>query len=109
MKISAWLFGIVLIVTFLWCSVIGTSANKEFVESGAVKKWNSLGYEVIGCEGFKFGSWLGGSLGGAEVWYQLKMIPDNGIRYSGYLQDWGGELQEYGPFANSGSTLNIHQ
>lgn len=93
-----WIIGIaILFGIFGKFVIIGSSNNLGYVRSHALEKWHEVGFEVIGSEGFQFGAWYGGSYGGAEVWYQLKTIPDNGTRYTGYLQDWGGELQVYGP------------
>lgn len=74
-------------------------ANIDEVKAAAPAKWEELGYSVHGYEGYQWGMWLGGRYGGAQVWHQLRRIPDNGIAYTGHLQMWGDELHVYGPRA----------
>ena len=83
------------LLLLLGCS----SGNLDYVKHKAGKKWESQGFEVIDYEGYKWGFWGFNSYGGAEVWYRLRKIPDNGITYSGMIQRWGNELHVYGPNA----------
>lgn len=91
------LIGIVLITVL--CLGTCSAGNVDFVKERAEATWKANGYEVIGYEGFAYGNaWPAGtSRGGAKVWYSLKRIPDNGVRYSGYLQRWENEVHVYGP------------
>lgn len=75
-------------------------ANLDEVKSIADEKWKKQGFEVVDYAGFEWGVWLGGNYGGANVWYRLKKLPDNGITYSGYLKKWGNEIHVYGPKAH---------
>jgi len=77
-------------------------ANLDYVKDCAPATWRSVGYEIIGYEGFQYGADIGNGLfgfGGAYVWYSLRRIPDNGIVYTGSLQRWGNECHVYGPRA----------
>lgn len=75
-----------------------SSRNIEYVKDHANETWNSIGFEAVGYEGYMWGFGLG-DYGGAKVWYRLNKSPDNGISYSGYLQQWGDEIHVYGPKA----------
>lgn len=80
-------------------------ANLEFAKDCAPATWRSVGYEVIGYEGFQWSADIGNGLfgyGGAKVWHSLtKLGPlgGNGITYTGYVQRWGNECHVYGPTA----------
>ena len=74
-------------------------ANLDDVKAKAVARWREVGYEVVGYDGYEWGSWGLFGYGGAQVWYTLKRVPDNGILYSGYIQRWGDEYHIYGPHA----------
>ena len=76
-----------------------TNGNLDYVKEHASNKWAKQGFEVVDYEGYEFGFMGFNSYGGANVWYRLKKIPDNGITYSGYIQRWGDELHVYGPEA----------
>jgi hypothetical protein len=78
------------------CVGCGTN-NLEFVKANAKAKWASVGYEVIGYEGYQWGFQFG-AYGGAHVWHTLQRN-NNGIIYTGYLQRWGEEIHVYGPHA----------
>jgi len=73
-------------------------ANLDYVKQHAVKTWESVGYEVIGYEGFQWAMTYTPNHGGAKVWYSLKR-QDNGIIYTGFLYRWGDEIHVYGPEA----------
>jgi hypothetical protein len=72
--------------------------NLDYVKERAEKTWASVGYEIIGYEGFQWGVTFTGAHGGAKVWYSLKR-DNNGIIYTGFLQRWGDEIHVYGPNA----------
>lgn len=78
-------------------------ANLDYTKNCAAETWRSVGYEIIGYEGYQWGADFGGGLfgyGGAYVWYSLRRHPnDNGIIYTGALQRWGDECHVYGPKA----------
>ena len=75
-------------------------ANLEEGKQVSAERWKQMGYEVISYEGFQWGTWVGGCYGGARVWSQLRAIPDNGIRYTGYISKWCDDgWQVYGPNA----------
>ena len=86
---------IVVCVSLAGCS----PANKDYVQQHACEQWASVGYECIGYEGFQWGTWFGGSYGGAKVWHTLRRKEAPGIIYTGYIQSWGEELHVYGPDA----------
>lgn len=67
---------------------IGSPANLQEGKAVSEARWKEAGYAVVAYEGFQYGWWLGGCYGGAKVWSQLRAIPDNGIRYTGYLKKW---------------------
>ena len=77
-----------------------SNGNLEYVKERAEGRWEEVGFQVVGYQGYKwsFGG-MGTSYGGAGVWYELRKIPDNGITYSGYLHRWGDTLEVYGPIA----------
>lgn len=91
-------FGGFLVVLFLIFGV-GCPMNLGYIKAHAEARWHEIGYEVVGYEGHQWSYGLG-PYGGARVWYQLRAIPDDGRRYSGFLMRWGDEpLQIYGPKA----------
>jgi len=73
-------------------------SNLDYVKQHAKETWESVGYQVIGYEGFEWGSTLTPWHGGARVWYSLKR-ENNGIIYTGFLKRWGDEIHVYGPTA----------
>jgi len=80
-------------IVYLGC---GTN-NLDYVKENAKATWSSVGYDVIGYEGYSWGFQCG-TYGGAHVWHTLERNA-NGIIYSGYLQRWGDEIHVYGPHA----------
>lgn len=73
--------------------VIGTAANKEYVESRAVERLEKMGFKVVGYEGHQWGATLTPTRGGARCWY---LIEKDGILYNCWLIRWGNEpLQLY--------------
>ena len=62
------------------------------IKANAVATWRQAGFEIIGYEGYEYGSM--GQWGGA-VWYIVKKVPDNGITYRGSLSKWGDEYHIY--------------
>jgi hypothetical protein len=73
--------------------------NLDYVKEESKEIWNSVGYEIVGYEGYQWGFWGFNTYGGARVWYRVDQIEDNGITYTGYLQRWGDEIHVYGPKA----------
>lgn len=82
---------VVIIGIVLWL-IVGTAGNRDYVKKRAADRFDDLGYEITGYEGYKFGFWGYNEYGGAHVRYILKKKPDNGITYSGALQRWGDEI-----------------
>lgn len=68
-----------------------SGANVDDVKAHADQTWASLGYKVVGYEGYQYGTHVAPGYGGAHVWYTLRRIPDNGFTYTGSLQKWGDE------------------
>jgi hypothetical protein len=90
---------LLLIICVICISGCFSSSNLDYVKNNASTVWKSVGYEVIGYDGFQWGFWIPFTLyGGAKVWYSLKR-DNNGIIYNGYLQSWGNEIHVYGPKA----------
>lgn len=90
-----------LLLILLVINSIGCTRNVEFVKKHATEKWNELGYQIQGYEGFQY------SLAGGDVWYLLKRKDTPGVLYSGYLQSYYNEIQVYGPQVKSGQQLNL--
>ena len=89
-----------LMIAAMACSMVAcSSGNLDNVKDNAVEVFKNIDYEVVGYEGFHWGFWGFNSYGGAKVWYRLDKIPDNGISYTGYIQQWGDEFHIYGPWA----------
>ena len=84
---------VVLSVGFL--AVKGCNSNNlEYVKQHGPDKWRSVGFEIVGYDGYT--RRLGyETYGGAQVWWYLKRVPDNGLLYNGYLERWGDELHAY--------------
>lgn len=77
-----------------------SNGNLEYVKPLAEKRWEEVGFKVVGYQGHQWGyGGFGTAYGGAKVWYELRTEPDNGVTYSGYIKRWGGSLELYGPFA----------
>lgn len=86
-----------LLVVCLMVSLIAgcSSGNLEDVKAHAADEWRKVGFKPIGYRGYEWGLWGFNDYGGAEVWYNLERIPDNGIIYSGFLYKWGNEYHSY--------------
>lgn len=90
---------VIKVLTFLFFGFVAyflwpTNSNLDYVKQHSSERWREVGFEISGYDGYNFGSGIG-SYGGANVWYFLKSVPDNGITYSGYLQRWGDEIHTY--------------
>lgn len=85
---------IVFVIFISGCSY----SNLDYVKKRANETWESVGYSVIGYEGFEWAATLTPWHGGARVWYSLKR-DNNGIIYTGSLWRWGDEIHVYGPKA----------
>ena len=103
-KFLYWL--LVVIPLLSGCSTSGV----DYIKERANARFNEIGFEVIGYHGYKMCLKVPfTNKGGACVWYELKRIPDNGVRYSAYLYRWNDELHIYGPDPRDGGNLNITQ
>jgi hypothetical protein len=90
----------VLLAGLLTLTLGGCGAgNLDDVKVHAEETFESVGFKVVGYEGYQWGFWGFNNYGGAKVWYRLDKIPWNGITYSGYIQKWGDEYHVYGPIA----------
>jgi len=93
MKLAMLGFSILIFLLFL---VVGTSANLDEVKANASPTWQQAGYEIIGYEGFQWGTWLFGNYGGAKVWHSLRRVEGNeNVIYTGFIQRWGDEFHIY--------------
>ena len=82
------------------CLLVGcSSGNLDYVKEHGPDKFREIGFEPVGYAGFNWGFWGFNNYGGAEVWWRLEKIPNNGISYTGYIIRWGDELHVYGPSA----------
>ena len=89
---------ILFVVALISLVYVGCGTNNlDYVKENAAAKWASVGYEVIGYEGYRWGFQFK-TYGGAHVWHTLQRN-NNGIIYTGYLQRWGNEIHVYGPVA----------
>lgn len=91
------MYKILIIASMFLLSLTGcSSGNLEDVKANADSRWNEMGYEIVGYDGYTWGFWGFNDYGGAHVWYLLKKKDsDNGIIYGGYLQKWGDEYHMY--------------
>jgi hypothetical protein len=71
----------------------GCSANNVTdIKAHAEETFRQAGYEVVGYEGYQYGSF--GTWGGC-VWYTIKKLPDNGVNYHACISKWGDEYHLY--------------
>lgn len=73
-----------------------SSANKDDVKANAPEVFAKRGFQIVAYEGYTFGAHVGPGYGGANVWYVIKRVPDNGIIYHAYVSKWGDEYHIYG-------------
>lgn len=92
---------ILLLLCLIFIVISCSARNRDYIMPKAEEIWKQQGFEIVAYEGYNWGQGgvFGCSYGGAEVWYRLKKIPDNGVTYSGYLYRWGKEIHVYGPKA----------
>lgn len=90
------LISLLLVFPFTSCS-----RNVDWVKERAQDRWNGLGYEVVGYEGYQW------SLKGGSVWYLLKRPDSPGILYTGYLERWFDEVDVYNVTPVSGHQVNL--
>lgn len=84
-------FVLIALLALSGCSYI----NLDDVKDNAEARFDSLGFDIVGYDGFQWGFGVG-DYGGARVWYILKKKNDNsGITYGGALQRWGDEYHFY--------------
>ena len=77
----------VLISACSYCSL----RRVDLIKENAQETWKNNGYEVVGYRGYE----MGNPVAGAQVWYILKRVPDNGILYTAGIQWWFGEYHIY--------------
>lgn len=92
-----------LLLIIICLNFIGCARNVNYIKSKAKARWEELGYEVQGYEGYQW------SIQGGDVYYLLKRKDQPRVLYSGFLNSWFGELQVYGPEVKSGQQLNLTQ
>jgi len=85
---------LICIIIIILCLTGCGYGNLDYIKDRADERWSSMGFEIVGYDGFQWGMGLG-TYGGARVWYVLKKSPDNGVLYSGYLSRWGEEIHMY--------------
>lgn len=90
-----------LLISLLFLSAC-TSSNVNYVKENAEKRWNEMGYKVIGYEGYEY------SVCGGNVWYHLKRDDFPGIIYSGFLCKWKDELHIYDIHVISGNQFQLN-
>lgn len=89
-----------ILLILILCLVGCGYGNLDNVKLKSNEIWQDQGFTVVAYEGYQMGAVVPFTkYGGAYVWYRLKRNPDNGILYSGYLQQWGEEIHVYGPKA----------
>lgn len=72
--------------------------NLDYVKERAEIRWNELGFDIVGYEGFQWHACYFKKHGGALVYYTLRKPhyrdqPE--IVYEGALQRWGDEIHAY--------------
>lgn len=85
------LFGALLLV-FLF---FPTSSNNAYIQDHANEVWAQSGFEVVSNRGYTLSPSCS-DYGGANRYYLLKRIPDNGMLYNGVLSRWGDEIHIQG-------------
>jgi len=90
-KFISFIVAVLAIAAFL---ITGSPGNLDYVKEHAEERWESVGFEIIGYEGYQWGFWGYNTYGGAKVWYNLKKS-DNNIMYNGFLRRWGDEIHVY--------------
>ena len=92
------MFGLLIlsaIIALLALALPCSSANRDYLKEHACKRWQEVGYECVGYEGYNYGSLVHG----AAVWHTLKRKEAPGIIYTGSTRLWGDEIHIYGPKA----------
>lgn len=75
-------------------------ANLDEMKAKACGKWESVGFQCVGYDGYQWGfTPFNTNYGGAKVWHYLKREDAPGVIYNGYVQKWGDEIHAYGPIA----------
>ena len=95
MSVLGWVIGVSFGIFLFWCGIIGTSANLAETKANACATFNAVGYECVGYEGYQWGTWVGGSYGGAKVWYTLRVKDVPSTLFTGFVQRWGDEYHVY--------------
>ncbi len=87
-----YILGVVLGVTLLGYSLIGTAHHVDNIVAVAPVTLEQRGFSIIRYDGFQYGSW---SRHGGKVWYYVKDKTNPSIRYKVSISSWNGELQFY--------------
>lgn len=90
MKTILGILSIIAIFIALWFGF--AYRDVDYIKLNGVKYLQSLGYEVIGSDGF-----TGGLIYGGDVYYQAKRIDTPNLLYSIAVVEWNGELQSWRP------------
>lgn len=93
--ILGWVIGVGALITQINFGPRLSTHNVEYVKEHAAATFDQSGFEIIGYQGYQMGGIIGKTYGGANVWYNLKRKPDNGIVYEAALQRWGDEIHIY--------------
>jgi len=81
---------VIILVVVSWN--ITAYRDVEYIKENAPNYLESLGYTVLGSDGF-----TGGYLYGGSVFFQTKRIDTPNLIYSIQVVEWRGELQSYDP------------
>jgi len=85
-----------IISALLLSSIVGcTNSNLDDVKAHAPEVLAQAGYTIKGYEGYQYGNWIGGSYGGAMVWYTATRKDNPTVIYAGAIQRWGDEYHIY--------------
>lgn len=72
-----------------------SASNMSYVKAHAEETWESIGFKIVGYEGYEWSSIMPFTdYGGACVWYMVRK-PGNNITYDGCLKRWGEEVHVY--------------
>lgn len=89
------IIAIILLVTAIGISIPCCTRNVDDVKANSEAVFKSIGYRVVGYEGYNWSLLCGGN-----VWYQLRRVDDeNRTAFTGYICKWGKEYHIYGPNA----------
>lgn len=77
------------------CSAFaGCTAHKvEEIKKAAPQVWGDAGFEIVGYEGYQYGT-LGPTWGG-KVWHIVRRKGGDRVTYHGFICKWGDEYHIY--------------